>query len=111
MSVSDILDVDGLRVGPCMVRGYIERIAKLEQERDNALAMMGKWISHEGHVCPSCGMPDDNMLRLKDQLKNCRNDTLERAAEIVESLRNYYASPSWNDALDEAAEAIRSEIE
>ena len=67
MSVSDILDVDGLRVGPCMVRGYIERIAKLEQERDNALAMMGKWTSHEGHVCPSCGMPDDNMLRLNNK--------------------------------------------
>ena len=110
MSVSDILDVDGLRVGPCMVRGYIERIAKLEQERDNALAMMGKWISHEGHVCPSCGMPDDNMLRLKDQLKNCRNDTLERAAEIVTGMMNEYASPSWDYACENIAEAIRSEI-
>ena len=76
MSVSDILDVDGLRVGPCMVRGYIERIAKLEQERDNALAMMGKWMRHEGHVCPSCGMPDDNMQRLKERIAE-----LERQAD------------------------------
>ena len=39
------------------------------------------------------------------------NASKERDAEIVESLRNDYASPSWNDALDEAAEAIRKELE
>ena len=30
--MSDTLNIGGLKVGPCMVRGYIERIAELEQE-------------------------------------------------------------------------------
>ena len=29
--MSDTLNIGGLKVGPCMVRGYIERIAELEQ--------------------------------------------------------------------------------
>ena len=30
--MTDTLNIDGLEVGPCMVRGYIERIAELEQQ-------------------------------------------------------------------------------
>ena len=36
MSSFDAIDIDGLKVGPSMVRGYIDRIAGLEAELDIA---------------------------------------------------------------------------
>ena len=36
--MTDTLNIDGLKVGPCMVRGYIDRIAELEAHNEQLLA-------------------------------------------------------------------------
>ena len=41
---SDAIDIDGLKVGPCMVRGYRERIAELESDNRRMKKVMQRYI-------------------------------------------------------------------
>ena len=42
--MTDTLNIDGLKVGPCMVRGYIERIAELESDNRRIKKVMQRYI-------------------------------------------------------------------
>ena len=41
---SDAIDIDGLEVGPFMVRGYIDRIAELESDNRRMRKVMQHYI-------------------------------------------------------------------
>ena len=41
---SDAIDIDGLKVGPCMVRGYRERITELESDNRRMRKVMQRYI-------------------------------------------------------------------
>ena len=41
---SDAIDIDGLKVGPSMVRGYRERIAELESDNRRMKKVMQRYI-------------------------------------------------------------------
>jgi len=52
----DAIDIDGLKVGPCMVRGYIERIAELERccsQRGARMQIMFEYNKTVFHVIPA----------------------------------------------------------
>jgi len=42
--MTDTLNIDGLKVGPCMVRGYRERIAELEHALQNIANGDTPWL-------------------------------------------------------------------
>ena len=60
------------------VRALYARIAELE-------ALLGKWMCHDGHVCPSCGMPDNRMQELEAE-----NKRLHEQLDTISGNRGYY---------------------
>ena len=47
---SDAIDIDGLKVGPCMVRGYRERIAELESDNRRMKKVMQRYIESQDNA-------------------------------------------------------------
>ena len=47
---SDAIDIDGLKVGPYMVRGYRERIAELESDNRRMKKVMQRYIDSQDNA-------------------------------------------------------------
>ena len=92
-----------------------QRIAELEAECDRwadaDIEKDGKVFHLKERIAELEQAIADHIRLQGIQFENGVKEGMERDAEIVESLRNDYENPSWNDALDEAAEAIRKEID
>ena len=87
---SDTIDIDGLKVGPCMVRGYIERIAELEQQLLRSKA---------------------NYFDLNSEFQQCldcckRVGELEADAEVREEANRSLLSFGMKTGMERAAEII-----
>jgi len=89
---SDTIDIDGLKVGPCMVRGYIERIAELEQQLLRSKA---------------------NYFDLNSEFQQCldcckRVGELEADAEVREEANRSLLSFGMKTGMERAAEILNS---
>ena len=88
MSSFDTINIDGLEVGPSMVRGYRERIAELEHENAR--------LRSESRLTFSLQLAADKKQAYAEGIK----EGMERSAEIAYEL-------GWGSV----ATAIRKEIE
>ena len=85
---SDAIDIDGLKVGPCMVRGYIERIAELEQQ----LVILKMELDLMNAVRPSQKEIDDKDILIASMTEGAENlveenaSLKERIAELEQEL-------------------------
>ena len=50
MSSFDTINIDGLKVGPSMVRGYRERIAELESDNRRMRKVMQRYIDSQDNA-------------------------------------------------------------
>ena len=50
MSSFDTINIDGLEVGPSMVRGYIDRIAELESDNRRMRVVMQRYIDSQDNA-------------------------------------------------------------
>ena len=76
MSEHDAIDIDGLKVGPCMVRGYRERIAELEQQ----LVILKMELDLMNAVRPSQKEIDDKDILIASMTEGAENLVEENAS-------------------------------
>ena len=75
--MTDTLNIDGLEVGPCMVRGYIERIAELESE-----------LAEYKHTPKAYEIMEADMLEAEAERDRLREDVIRLEEKLVTKLKH-----------------------
>ena len=71
------------------------------------------WVGDDECAYCKCEELEERIAELEEQLKTCRNDTMERAAEMVAYVAKNTASAGYegfSSRMYQIAEAIRKEI-